>query len=184
MSGLRAALPAVILLAGATASATTIVAMDVDALVMESDVVAVVRVGAVETVRSGGRLTRHVHLMVEEPLSGTSTGAALVALVPGGVAGDWGQRVVGAPDPQPGDRVLVFLQRAGGEYLRAVGLSQGWLTVTGDPDDPAALIRRSLDARLVARDPVTGALKDVPPPPATEPLRPLLERVRRAVESR
>lgn len=185
MSGLRTSLPGFILLASALASATTMLAMDVDALVSESDVIAVVRVESVETVRAGGRLTRHVHLTVEEALSGATAGMALVVLVPGGVAGDWGQRVVGAPEPQPGDKALVFLHRAGGGFHRAVGLAQGWLTITEDPNDPTrALVTRSIDARLVVKDPSTGELKDAPPPPATEPLLPLLDRVRRSVESR
>lgn len=185
MCGPRAGLPAVVILASALASATTLVAMDVDTLVAHSDAVAVVRVDSVDTVRSGGRLTRHVHLVVEEGLLGASAGEALVVLVPGGVAGDWGQRVVGAPEPQAGDRALVFLQRSGGGYFRAVGLSQGWLTITADPADPTRLqVTRSIEARLVEKDPATGSIRDAPPPPAVEPLRPLLDRVRRSVESR
>lgn len=185
MSTPRTLLLLVLLLSAAPAFATTMLALDLDALVARSDVIAVVRVESVETVRTRGRMTRHVALVVEEGLSGVKAGDALTARVPGGEAGDLIQRVHGAPEPVVGGLAMVFLWRDGGGYLRAVGLSQGWLAITNDPDDPTRqLVKRSIEARLLAPDPNTGRLGPAPGLPDTEPLLPLLDRVRRAVEAR
>ena len=180
----RLSLPLALLCLSSLAGATTLLEMDVEALVAHSDAVAVVRVVSVDTVQSRGRITRHVQLEVEEGLLGAKPGSSLVALVPGGETTEWIQHVPGAPEPKAGERALVFLEGSGGGFYRFTGLAQGWLPITHDPDDPDILrVKRSIEARLLQRDP-QGGLSPAEPPPATEPLAPLLDRVRRAVELR
>lgn len=65
-------------------------------------------------------------------VSGTQKGSPGVAIVlsePGGEVGIQGMAVAGAVVYQPGERVLVFLERMPNGYLRTTGWSQGKFTV-------------------------------------------------------
>jgi hypothetical protein len=56
-------------------------------------------------------------------------GSSVVLSEPGGVVGLQGMSVAGANVYQPGDQVLLFLQRMPNGYLRTTGWSQGKYTV-------------------------------------------------------
>src|SRR6516164_1438367 len=98
-----------LLLLALPALATTLVAMDVGALARASRCVVRVRVGSVSALRSeAGRITTVVELERLETWSGPDL-PALRMLIPGGVVGDLGQRVEGAPAFVPGEEVVLFL---------------------------------------------------------------------------
>lgn len=172
------------LMFGATAAnATVMEALTIEALVERSDVVAIVQVESVETRRTRGRLWRRVQALVHEPLAGVRPGARLVVTIPGGEDDDYIQYVPGAPDPLPGELAIVFLTAYGAGAYSVVGLYQGWLVVTHDPSDPTRqIVTQTVDAHLLGKQPTSN--EQEPTGPTTRPFAPLLERVRRAVESR
>ncbi len=70
----------------------------------------------------------HYELTISGAQKG-SPGATVVLSEPGGAVGIQGMAVAGAVVYQPGERVLVFLQRMPNGYLRTTGWSQGKYTV-------------------------------------------------------
>jgi len=66
----------------------------------------------------------HYELSVSATHKG-SAGSSVVLSEPGGVVGIQGMAVAGAVTYQPGERVLVFLERMPNGYLRTTGWSQG-----------------------------------------------------------
>lgn len=185
MVGLRGVVLSAMLFWSVPAFATVMEALDVEALVGRSEAVAIVQVETVETVRTRGRLMRHVRAVVHEGLTGSKAGDRLVVIVPGGEDEDFIQRVPGAPDPEAGQLAVVFLQRSGSGAFHVTGLSQGWLVITNDPDDPTRQIAtRAVDAHLLKNNPASEEVEPHPTVPTTQPLVPLLDRVRRAVKSR
>lgn len=156
--------------------ATTMIALTPEELVRAADVVAVAHVQSVEAVRSKGRITTLARLVVETPVKGPVKGTELLVRIPGGEAGDQVQLVPGAPILTEGERAVVFLEEAGGDTWRFVGLEQGRLTVEGT--GPAAVVRRTHTARLVRTN--GGVLQDASPEPEVESLAKLLVRLRAA----
>src|SRR5580700_2249544 len=70
----------------------------------------------------------HYELSVSNAQKGTP-GLTVELAEPGGVVGIQGMAIAGAVVYQPGDHVLVFLQRMPNGYLRTTGWSQGKYTV-------------------------------------------------------
>jgi hypothetical protein len=70
----------------------------------------------------------HYELTISSAQKG-SPGATVVLSEPGGAVGIQGMAIAGAVVYQPGERVLVFLQRMPNGYLRTTGWSQGKYTV-------------------------------------------------------
>jgi len=70
----------------------------------------------------------HYELSVSGAQKG-GPGATVQLSEPGGVVGIQGMAIAGAVVYQPGDHVLVFLQRMPNGYLRTTGWSQGKYTV-------------------------------------------------------
>lgn len=66
----------------------------------------------------------HYELTVSAAQKG-SPGSTVVLSEPGGVVGIHGMAIAGAVTYQPGERVLVFLERMPNGYLRTTGWSQG-----------------------------------------------------------
>ncbi len=66
----------------------------------------------------------HYELAVSTALKG-NPGATVVLSEPGGVVGPRGMSVAGSVVYNPGDQVLVFLQRMPNGYLRTTGWGQG-----------------------------------------------------------
>lgn len=185
MPSLRVVVFSAVMISALPAFATVMAALDVEALVGRSDVVAIVQVETVETVQRRGRLMRRVRALVHEGVVGSRGGERLLVIVPGGENEDYIQRVPGAPDPEEGQLVVVFLRRSGGDAFYVTGLSQGWFVVTNDPEDPTRqLVTQSVEAHLLEHGTGSGDLEPRPTGPTTQPLVPLLERVRRAVRSR
>jgi len=139
--------------------ATTLVAMDVAALTRASQCVVRARVSSVSSQRSpSGRITTSVELERLETWAGLDL-PTLRMSVPGGVVGEIGQRVEGAPSFVAGEEVVLFLA-ARGTVFQPVGLGQGvWRVdrVTGTP--------------LVRPEPLDGVLLVGPAAPDVSALR-------------
>ena len=118
--------PVSVLAAPRGSEATVLVPMADAELVAASSLVLigdVTRVRAVMTAEN--RIVTRVTLAVEETLKGATDEAEAVVTVPGGWLGGRGVWVDGAPRFDPGERVLVFLRRAGDETLRTTAMSLG-----------------------------------------------------------
>lgn len=160
----RAFLGALLLLLAAAASATTYAHITLEELAARADVVVRARVGDGEArwlERAGpARIVTFHRVDVLEVLQGRLTDAegaerSLTVGVPGGVVGEIGQRVHGAPKLASGDVVVIFLGPATGPggARGVVGLEQGVLHVIG--------------GRLTPHEGEGGGLPGVVPPPPT-----------------
>ena len=125
-STLPRALFSSLLLLFLSASATTLVQMDLPELTRSADVIVHGTVRRLESRWSGdGRLiVTDVEIQVTETLKGEAPGT-LVVTQPGGRVGDIAQRVSGLASFTPSEEVVVFLARPGGRDFRVVGLAQG-----------------------------------------------------------
>lgn len=104
-------------------------------MALDADVVAQGQVESVESRRSpdGKRIFTSVRMKVEDTWKGAPA-EALTIQVPGGASGDIAQVVQGAPAFEPGERVVVFLDRRDHQApFFVVGLSQGKLSIRHDP---------------------------------------------------
>jgi hypothetical protein len=130
MKAMKAALAAVYLLAAGPALAALAVPASVEDLARASDTVVRGRVVKVSARWSsdGKRISTYAEV---EP-AGVWRGSAptrVTVVVPGGVVGDIGQRVDGAPTFSEGEDVVVFLAQAGATAFRVQGLAQGKFAV-------------------------------------------------------
>ncbi|MCK6570320.1 hypothetical protein L6V77_04325 [Myxococcota bacterium] len=177
------------------AMATTVVDRGIEGLVAVSERVVVATVVDVR-VRAVGEGTRlrvetESHLRVERTLVGSPTPQTVVLTTPGGSVRMGGvmhhHRVPGAAVFEPGERVIVFLERTADDRLVVAGLALGKFTLeTGT--DGHAYARRTVDAERVAFGPgerAVGPLRVVDPP-AEDRLGAgaLIARIRRAAGAR
>jgi len=126
-----ALLLAALLLAGPALGAQA-VEISVEGLARASDAVVRGQVRRLSTTRSPDR--RRLFTLAEVAVTTSWRGAAagtVTVLLPGGVDGDLGQRVDGAPTLAEGEEVVLFLHRAEAGTLRVAGLAQGKFTVAG-----------------------------------------------------
>lgn len=155
----------------ALARATTIEALDMRALVRESDhVVLATVVDSVARYDHLDRIVTDATLRVDERIWGSSTeGRTLVVRRIGGVLGDVGLRIEGEATFAIGEQVVLFAtEHRGEQVLRPVGMSQGVLRVrriegadTVMPGgDGLALVQRGSDGQL---RPAPGALTQPTP---------------------
>jgi hypothetical protein len=153
------------------ARATTLRALDDAALLSQSRVAAVARVLAVSSKQAGSRIVTVARVVVSRPLKGAKNGDELSVLIPGGAAGEWVQRVEGAPQPKVGETCLVFLEDGPGGYLQFTGLELGYGRIRPEPSVSGGyVVERRITARLVGAD----GLETAPPAPVV-PLMPLLD---------
>lgn len=147
------------LLGGTSASATTLVSLDLEALAKGAEVVARGRVERVEArwTGDGARIVTEATVVPSAFYKGAA-GARLAVVQPGGVVGEVGQSVHGAARFEPGEDVVVFLARRGRRFT-VTGMVQGKFrvtvrTVSGQPVEQATASDDG-DAYL---DPRTGRL--------------------------
>ncbi len=121
------------------AGATSLVALDVAGLTDGSDAVVRGRVVRVESrwTRDRLRIVTDVEIAVDGALKGQPP-RTVVVLQPGGQVGDIAQAVSGLARFQPGEEVLVFLERQGPERYALVGMAQGKLRIERSTDGRAA----------------------------------------------
>ena len=137
----------------ATARASVIAALDLEALVQQADDVVVARVLKQESKYDArDRIVTDYTMQVERTEKGdTQPGAAVTVRQLGGVVGVRGMRVAGEPSYEVGERVVLFGKRGGKTYLRPVGMAQGAMRVyEQDGQTWAQPATRGLS--LIARD--------------------------------
>jgi hypothetical protein len=115
------------------AAATTFVRMDAPQLAARSDVAVIATVAATAALalENGGAVTRVV-LTPEQVVFGTLPPGPLILDEPGGRAGRVVERIFGAPEYRPGERVLAFLERTAGGTLRTTGMAMGKYALAAD----------------------------------------------------
>jgi hypothetical protein len=120
------------LLAASPALAAQAVSLSVEGLTRTSDTVVRGQVTHIASTLSpdGRRIFTLVDVAVARAWRGGDLKTVRV-IVPGGVFGDLGQRVDGAPTFAEGEEVVVFLHRAEAGGHRVAGLAQGKFSVVG-----------------------------------------------------
>jgi hypothetical protein len=166
------------------AHASLVEALDLPALVAESEQVFVGRVvSEASRYDARGQIVTDTTFQVEETLKGDrAPGAAIVVRRLGGVVDDIGMRVAGEASFTVGESVLLFGARfrAGGA-LRTVGMAQGAIRIVEKNGERWA---QSSGVTAVRRD-VRGHLKSAAPAvPTPRRLADLLDEVRSLVDAR
>ncbi len=127
------------------AGATTLHPFTLDELIYVADHIVVAEVVATEArVSADGRvILTFVELAVQEQLKGGTGERTLTVWVLGGQAGDWSMPVIGAPELDPGEQVLLFLEDL--EHGPTVlGWKQGEFSLSLDRDRGELVARREL----------------------------------------
>jgi len=140
------------LLAAPPALGAQAIALSVEGLARSSD--AVVRGQVRKTAATLSPDGRRIFTLVDVDVASTWRGDArrtVQVIVPGGVVGNIGQRVDGAPSFAEGEEVVVFLQRAEASGFRVAGLAQGKFQVAGTFATPDVA-----QLRMVARQVQAG----------------------------
>jgi hypothetical protein len=91
-----------------------------------------------------GMIWTQNYFEVEEMLKGQAEAHQLVVTEPGGVVGNLGQAVSGAPRFKPGDEAVLFLAQTKGGKWRVRGWGQGNYRVTRDPATGESLVQPDL----------------------------------------
>jgi hypothetical protein len=137
MNTMKALISALSLAAAIPAAASVAVPATVEELARSSDAVVRGRVESVEARLSanGKRVFTYAEVRPSEVWRGSAP-AVVTVVVPGGVAGDLGQRVSGAPSLSVGEEVVLFLSKLGEREFQVRGMAQGKFTVSGDEAKP------------------------------------------------
>jgi len=142
---------AIVLATAASSHATVIVPATLADLVRESRSVARGRVAAVEAKWNDAERTieTEITLDVETYLKGP-LGTTLQFRVPGGTVGRLRRIVVGAPEFEPGERIVIFLGAQGPTVPYVLGLSQGVFRIVATGASGAVVVPPPLIATSIA----------------------------------
>lgn len=165
------------------AAASTVVGLDLTALTGGSDAVVHAKVIRVQSRWTADRrmIVTDVELEVVDTLKGSPAGTVHLQQ-PGGVVGDVGQHVAGAPVFRQGEEVVVFLERALAGRFGVTGLSQGKFRVERSADGRSLLAVPEDTRGALLIDPFSG--KPTGSKLATLPLEELKAQIRVAVKAR
>lgn len=178
------------------ARATTIVDRGIEGLAQRAERVVLARVTGqsvrVEQTGRAIRLITETTLAVEQDVAGPGGERSLTLTQPGGTAWVGGEprhhRVDGAARFEPGERVLVFLERAGDGRQVVAGMALGKYTIAPDPQtgeltatrDAAGLGATRTVRGRTGTDEAAPLRLARPDPRARFPLAALVDRIRRA----
>lgn len=164
-----------------SARASIVQALDLDALVAESEDVVLARViKQFSHYDERGRIVTDYTMQVEETEKGPSVpGAALTVRRLGGIVGNRGLRIAGEPSFKPGELVLLFGRRDGETYVRPVGMAQGAMRVFEQDGERWARSDTQGMSLVKHGDP---SQKSVPAAPEPRKLDDLLRDVRQLVQ--
>jgi hypothetical protein len=177
MSKFRSVVFLVALFLAAPTQAAVLVAMDLPALVEQSDLI-VVGSATKQTSRYVNKLiVTDVTLAVSSTLKGSAKEPVVVTHL-GGAVGDIGLNVPGAAVFKLGEQVVVFLRRVPSGDWNVTGMSQGIMKISGEEVLPGGV-----GAELMERDP-EGRLVSLAKPAAARALPDLLGEIRRLVGAR
>lgn len=127
----------------------------------------------------GGRIYTDVVLSVNATVAGpVATATTLTVRTPGGVVGDIGQTVAGAPVFREGETFVVFLQRVPAGHWVVLDMAAGLLPVRLDPAR-GMLVHPARADGITWVEPPGGRVVEVAS--EGEPLVPFVSRLRRAV---
>ena len=143
---------------GSSAGASTLLKLDLESLVANSDRVLLGDVSSVESYRKDGRIFTRVQLDVVEEWKHESRADQITVSYPGGRVGDMVTRVHGMPNFQQRERVVVFLKKYPQlDDFAVTGLQQGKFHVALGPDGKTDFVVPRLGGiQLLERIPTTG----------------------------
>lgn len=129
-------------------SASTSIALTLDDLTRDAEVVARVTALDRSSAWSDGRIVTSTRVHVDSVLGGTTANDVVTVRSLGGIVDGIGQRVEGEPDLAPGTSAFVFLKRSG-DAMRVVGRAQGRWLVARESGHEVVRVRDT--GNLVAR---------------------------------
>jgi len=166
-------------LVAASTQAAVLIAMDLPALVEQSDLIVVASAQKQSSRYVNKLIVTDVTLNVSSTLKGsTKPGEPVVVTHLGGAVGDVGLNVPGAASFRIGESAVVFLRRVPSGEWNVTGMSQGIMKITGQEVVPGGS-----GAELMERD-QEGRLVDLKKPAAPRVLPDLLSEIRRLVADR
>jgi hypothetical protein len=176
---------ALTLLMGAAprARAAVIMALDLPALIQQSDHVVVAKAEASSARYVDGLIVTDVSLRVISALKGPAEpGATLIATHLGGAVGQVELSVPGAAHFVIGQSAIVFLRRAAGSSeLNVTGMTQGIMPIAGSGSSAHVMVGGGSGATLMQRD-TNGAIVEAPKPgPQQQTLAKLLADIQHLV---
>lgn len=145
-----------VLFAASSAGATTVLKLELEGLVANSDRIVVGDVQSVDSYRKDGKIFTKASIEIEETWKGDETDEKTITIhQPGGRIGDTVTRVFGMPDFRKKERIVAFLdERPGLPGYVVTGLRQGKFTVAVGPDGATEYaIPRVGDVQLLEVDP-------------------------------
>ncbi len=149
------------------AGATVLFERSVDELAREADAVVVATPLDARTSRwLGGRIVTDVTVRIDAVLKGPlSPSSAVVVRLPGGVVGEVGQSLSGAPALPSNAPAVLFLTASRGGARAVLSLSAGVLPVSATPDGSVLVMPARTEGLtlLPTSGPVTAARVVVPP---------------------
>jgi hypothetical protein len=126
---------AAIVTAAGAVDATTLLKKNLDDLVREADAIVVGTVSEIQAQSdAGGGIHSFVTLANLQVIHGDYQDDSLTLRFEGGRVGQDVRFIIGSPQFQPHDRVLVFIQGNGQYLVPVVGWTQGVFRLTFDPD--------------------------------------------------
>ena len=130
MTAAKALLPVLVLAAAHPAAASVAASASVEELARGSDAVVRGRVVKLSARQSsdGRRISTYVEVETDSVWRGSAP-ARVTVVVRGGVVGDIGEKVFGAPTFSEDEEVVVFLGKTDGSFFRVRGLGQGKFSV-------------------------------------------------------
>lgn len=145
-----AALALVIVIAGASLTATVFVPAEFREIVADAGLIVRGRVTDIRSIAVPGiGVESIVTVGVETVLKGAANGFVSLR-VPGGDTGRYRHVMIGAPVLRPGERAVFFLRRGNDTLWRPVGLSMGVYAVHNDPRTGQLLVRPPIVAGRTA----------------------------------
>ena len=146
------------------ASATSMVALDVEALTRSSAAVVRAKVLSVKAhwTADHTRIVTETTLEVQEAWKGAPA-KVITVTQPGGEVGDVGQKVEGIAAFTPSEEVVLFLEARGTERFTVAGMAQGRFRVERSSDGAAVYARQDQAADLFLIDPHTHQPTAQPP---------------------
>jgi hypothetical protein len=116
--------------------ASTVLKLDLESLVANSDQIVEGKVTQVNSKVENGKVFTYTEVQVEEGMKGAQTGETVTIKQLGGRTEELATWVPGVPHFQSGERIIVFLEKSTPKELPVVtGMSQGKFQVSLGPDN-------------------------------------------------
>lgn len=120
----------------ASVSAATVMRLDMQSLVANSDQIVEGEVTEVEARVEDGRVFTYTTVRVADAFKGAEAGEVVTIRQIGGRTPDLATRVAGSPHFQSGERVIVFLEKPKADALPVItGMAQGKFHIALGPDN-------------------------------------------------